>query len=154
MLASVERKSLPDLVSSLTSGRLRYVLGELAALPRAALVVEDRWSAVFKIDVVRPAVVAEGLAECQVRWPQVPIVFCETRPLAQEWTFRFLGAARVTLADEGLARERIDALPRLASKGPSHSAQVRAWARARGLDVSDRGRVPAEIQAAYEASEG
>jgi len=23
----------------------------------------------------------------------VPIVFCETRPLAEEWTYRFLGAA-------------------------------------------------------------
>jgi hypothetical protein len=29
----------------------------------------------------------------------VPIVFCETRPLAQEWTYRFLGAA-AAYADE------------------------------------------------------
>ncbi len=29
----------------------------------------------------------------QVRYPNVPIVFCDTRPLAEEWTFRFLGAA-------------------------------------------------------------
>jgi ERCC4 domain len=42
LVAAVERKSLPDLVSSLTSGRLRFALGELAALPRAAVVVEDR----------------------------------------------------------------------------------------------------------------
>ena len=48
LVAAVERKSLPDLVSSLTSGRLRYALGELAALPRAAVVVEDRYSQVFK----------------------------------------------------------------------------------------------------------
>ena len=44
LIASVERKSLADLVSSLVSGRLRYALGELAALPRGALVVEDRYS--------------------------------------------------------------------------------------------------------------
>jgi hypothetical protein len=32
--------------------------------------------------------------EVQVRWPNVPIVFCETRPLAEDWTYRFLAAAR------------------------------------------------------------
>jgi hypothetical protein len=35
VVAAVERKSLPDLVGSLTSGRLRFALGELGALPRA-----------------------------------------------------------------------------------------------------------------------
>lgn len=43
--------------------------------------------------------VAEMLAAAQVRYPNVPIVFCETRPLAQEWTYRFLGAA-LAQADE------------------------------------------------------
>jgi hypothetical protein len=28
-----------------------------------------------------------------VRYPAVPVVFCDTRPLAQEWAYRFLGAA-------------------------------------------------------------
>jgi hypothetical protein len=37
--------------------------------------------------------VAELLATLQVRYPSVPIVFCETRPLAEQWTYRFLGAA-------------------------------------------------------------
>ena len=54
-VASVERKSLVDLVTSLTGGKLRYALAELAALPRAAVVVEDRYSQVFKLDRVRPA---------------------------------------------------------------------------------------------------
>ena len=94
LVASVERKSLTDLTASLTTGRLRYALAELAALPRAAVVVEDRYSAIFKLDRLRPATVADGLAEVQVRWPNVPIVFCETRPLAEEWTYRFLAAAR------------------------------------------------------------
>ncbi|MGH9180777.1 MAG: ERCC4 domain-containing protein, partial [Acidimicrobiales bacterium] len=49
VIASVERKSLADLVSTLTTGRLRYLLSDLAALPRAALVVEDRYSQVFKL---------------------------------------------------------------------------------------------------------
>ena len=58
LVASVERKSLADLVASLTSGKLRYALAEMAALPRAAVVVEDRYSAIFKLDRVRPALVA------------------------------------------------------------------------------------------------
>jgi hypothetical protein len=95
LVASVERKSLADLVASLTSGTLRYQLADLAALPRAAVVVEDRYSQLFKLDRVRPAVVAEGLAELQIRWPNVPIVFYETRQLAEEWTYRFLAAAHL-----------------------------------------------------------
>lgn len=100
LVASVERKSLADLVSSLTTGKLRYQLAELASLPRAALVVEDRYASVFRLDRVRPAVVADGLAECQVRWPNVPIVFCDTRKLAQEWTYRFLAAAEAAAHGE------------------------------------------------------
>jgi ERCC4-type nuclease len=86
LAAAVERKSVPDLLSSLTSGRLRYALAELSALPRAAVVVEDRYYQVFKQDRVRPPLTADGLAECQIRWPEVAIVFCETRQLAEEWT--------------------------------------------------------------------
>ena len=93
LVAVVERKSLADLAGSLTGGRLAYRLAALAETPRAALVVEDRYSAVFKLEHVRPALVADQLGECQVRWPSVPIIFAETRPLAQEWTYRFLAAA-------------------------------------------------------------
>ena len=93
IVAVVERKSLADLVSTLTSGKLRFAMAALAALPLAAVVVEDRYSAVFKLTRVRPRIVADGLAELQVRHPAVPIVFCETRQLAQEWAYRFLGAA-------------------------------------------------------------
>jgi ERCC4 domain-containing protein len=48
LVAAVERKSIGDLVSSVTNTKLRYALGDLAALPRAAVVVEDRYSALFK----------------------------------------------------------------------------------------------------------
>jgi ERCC4-type nuclease len=75
LVASVERKLLADLVASLTGGKLRYALAELAALPRAAIMVEERYSAVFKLDRVRPAMIAGGLAELQVRWPDV-LWFC------------------------------------------------------------------------------
>lgn len=153
VVASVERKSLPDLVSTLTSGKLRYLLAALAELPRAAVVVEDRWSAVFKLTRVRPSVVAEGLAEAQVRYPSVPIVFCETRPLAQEWTYRFLGAALVIDRDEESAELRATALPAGGPLAPAAAtaAQIRTWARANGYAVADRGRIPTGIVAAFEA---
>jgi len=93
VVAAVERKSLADLASSLVGGGLPYVLSELAALPQAALVIEDHYAAVFKLEHVAPGFIAELLASVQVRYPSVPITFCGTRPLAEEWTFRFLGAA-------------------------------------------------------------
>ena len=36
--------------------------------------------------------------------------------------------------------------------GREHSAEIRAWARQRGHKVSERGRIPAQIIAEYEAS--
>ena len=152
LLATVERKSLADLASSLTTGKLRYQLSELAAVPRAAVVVEDRYSAVFKLEHVRPAVVADGIAECQVRWPTVPIVFCETRTLAQEWTYRFLAAAEVAVDLEVEGERRVADLawaPPLAP-APVTDAEVRAWARAQGREVSDRGRVSRAVREAFE----
>lgn len=107
LVAAVERKSLGDLTGSLTNGALRAQLVALAELPHAAVVVEDRYSAVFKIDFVRPSVLVELLAECQIRFPAIPIVFCETRALAQEWTYRFLGAAVAELGQEPGALSRL-----------------------------------------------
>lgn len=89
----VERETLADLSSRLVEGNLPFLLAQLSDLRRAAVVVEDRYAEVFKLQHVAPGFVAELLATVQVRYPSVPIVFCETRPLAEEWTFRFLGAA-------------------------------------------------------------
>ncbi len=158
LVAAVERKSLPDLVSSLINGKLRYLLGELAALPRAAIVVEDRYSQIFKLSWVRPALVADGIAELQVRWPGVPIVFCETRQLAEEWTYRYLAAAHTWANTEHALADRLgitldDADTATASDAPEPTtAELRAWARATGLTVPDRGRLRPEIrQACHDA---
>lgn len=112
VVAAVERKSLADLVSSLTSGKLAYQLADLASHNRAAVVAEDRYSSVFKLDFVRPAVVADSLGECQVRFPTVPIIFAETRSFAQEWTYRFFGAALAEQEQEGEADRRFGDLGR------------------------------------------
>jgi ERCC4 domain-containing protein len=158
LVAAVERKSLADLVSSLTAGKLAFALGELSALPRAAVVVEDRYSEVFKVDFVRPAVMADGLAELQVRWPDVPIVFCETRTLAEQWTYRYLAAAWSWASNEAAAVDRIgadtsadDLVAAPAAPEPT-TAEVRAWARANDLPVPDRGRLRPEIWEAWRAA--
>lgn len=156
LIASVERKSLADLVGALTGGNLRYQVADLAALPRAAVAVEDRYSQLFKLERVRPAIIADGLAELQVRWPNVPIVFCETRQLAEEWTYRFLAAARTWVETEDAVLQRLSsvtvdiALPGGVGlpSGPT-TAEVRSWARGAGLSVPDRGRLRPEIWTAW-----
>ncbi|CAN5204646.1 hypothetical protein BH20ACT3_BH20ACT3_14460 [soil metagenome] len=154
VVAVGERKSLADLVGTLTGGRLRYLLAGLADVPRAAVVVEDRYSQVFKLDRVRPAVVAEGLAEAQVRFPGVPVVFCETRPLAQEWTYRFLGAAldhHHSDLPSGLLTESLPTGRPLPAPEPT-AREIRAWAALNGYDVAAKGRLRPEIRAAYHAA--
>ncbi len=154
IVAAVERKSLADLSSTLTTGKLRYLLAALDELPRAALVVEDRYSAVFKSTFVTPGVMVEGLAEAQVRFPAVPIVFCETRPLAQEWTYRFLGAALAHHLEDAPAAERAAELPPAGPLAPVDptAAEVRAWANANGHAISAKGRIPAAVRAAFDAA--
>jgi hypothetical protein len=34
-----------------------------------------------------------GLARLQVRYPEIPVVFTDSRKFAEEWTYRFLAAA-------------------------------------------------------------
>jgi hypothetical protein len=153
LVASVERKSMEDLVSSLTSGRLRFALTELASLPRAAVVVEDRYSRVLAQTWAKPSAVADGLAELQVRWPSIPIAFCDNRKLAEEWTYRYLAAAAAWAADEAVASELTttdDTVAAAAIRATEPGTrELRAWARSHGLDVPDRGRLRPEILEAW-----
>ncbi len=160
VVAAVERKTIEDLSSSLLSGKLTYALAELTALPRAAVVVEDRYSRLFKLEYAPGARVAEALAEAQARFPTVPIVFCETRPLAQEWTYRWLGAC---LAELTAAQDHQDLESTFAAGAPVmlrpakvtkpkpefEPATIRAWAIDMGHQVSDRGRIPADLVEAF-----
>lgn len=154
IVVAVERKSLADLVSSLLNGKLRFALAELAALPRAAVVVEDRYSKVFTYEHARPSVIADALAEAQVRMPNVPIVFAETRTLAEEWTYRYLAAGLAELAQQSAAADvELPAAGLLSPREPT-TAEVRQWAVEQGLPVSDRGRLRPEVWEAYRAATG
>ena len=137
----------------MTNGKLRYALGDLAALPRAAVVVEDRYSPMFKQRHARPAAVADALAEYQVRWPTIPIVFCETRRWPRNGPTATSPPPGNGPATEPAAQARTatsDPLLLTAPDPPDPTvAEVRAWARRAGLDVPDRGRLRPEIWAAW-----
>src|SRR5215216_276792 len=99
-LAVVERKTLEDFTKSLIDGSLNYALAELAALPAAAVVVEERYGALLDNQHTQPGWLLELVARHQVRYPAVPIVFADSRKLAEEYTYRFLAAALVHHAPE------------------------------------------------------
>jgi ERCC4-type nuclease len=92
VLAAVERKSLENLASSLSDGTLAFQMGRLGELPLAAVVVEGRFSALHKLEHV-PAFIADVLTRLQVRYPEVQVLFADTRAFAEHWTYRFLAAA-------------------------------------------------------------
>jgi hypothetical protein len=71
---------------------------------RAAVVVEGRYSALFSLAHVPPAFIADGLARLQVRYPEIPVVFADSRKFAEEWTYRFLAAALADSMGSGIAR--------------------------------------------------
>lgn len=150
-IAAVERKSLQDLVSSLTTGKLKYQLTDLAAVPRAAVVVDERYSRVLAHEMVRASVIADALAEAQVAFPTVPIMFCETRKLAQEWTYRFLAAARAAYDVDRFGAAVVGGLAEAQPLPPREptAAEIRTWAAANGHVVSPKGKIPAAVRAAY-----
>ena len=95
LIAVVERKTPEDCAKSLVDGSLNYVLAELAALPAAAVVVEERYGALLDNRHAQPGWLLELVARLQVRYPAVPIVFADSRKLAEEYTYRYLAAALV-----------------------------------------------------------
>ena len=92
-IAVVERKSLENFTTSLSDGTLAFQMQRLGEVARAAVVVEGRYSALFSLEHVPAAFIADGLARLQVRYPEIPVVFADSRKFAEEWTYRFLAAA-------------------------------------------------------------
>ena len=92
-IACVERKTLENLAASLSDGTIVFQLQRLAEVPSAAVVVEGRYSALFKLEHVSGAWLADMIARLQVRYPEVPFVFADSRKFAEDWTYRFLATA-------------------------------------------------------------
>ncbi len=134
----------------MSGGKFTYQLADLAGLHRAAVVVEAAYSKIFNHEHVAASPLAEAVAEAQVRFPSVPIVFCDNRKLAEEWTYRWLGAAlhewRLAVGTEAV----VESLA-----GPEATpAQIRAWATAQGIEVPAKGRIPSAVRRAWEARNG
>jgi hypothetical protein len=62
----------------------------LAELPLAAVVVQARYAALFKLADVNGNWLADRLARLQVRYTDVHLVFADARRYAEDWTYRFL----------------------------------------------------------------
>lgn len=100
IVAAVERKTLENLAGSLIDGSLQFALAELVELSSAAVVIESSYANLLDLEHVQPGFVLDLVARLQVRYPSVPLVFAGSRKFAEEYTYRFLGAA---LADMGEA---------------------------------------------------
>ena len=72
LVAVVEPKSLDNLASALSDGTLTFQLQRLAELRLAAIVVEARYNALFKLEHVDGNWLADQLASLQVRYPRSP----------------------------------------------------------------------------------
>ncbi|HEY3139971.1 MAG TPA: hypothetical protein VGJ86_02525, partial [Acidimicrobiales bacterium] len=81
---------------------------------------------------------------------------CETRPLAEEWTYRYLAAAHQWALTETALAERLPGLTTeladAAGEPQPSTAEVRTWARRTGLAVPDRGRLRPEIWTAWRSA--
>lgn len=93
--AAVERKTAHDLVGSAIAGRLGLELADLEQVGHAAIVVEGRYSDALKAGErggVRTGWLPNVLAALQAAHPRVAWMFAETRPLAEDWAYRWLAA--------------------------------------------------------------
>jgi hypothetical protein len=99
ILATVERKSLDDLATALSNGTLALQLQPFCELPLAAVVIEARYSAAYRLEHVDGGWLADQLTRLQARYPEVPPVFADSRRYAEDWTYRFLTTALADTAD-------------------------------------------------------
>jgi hypothetical protein len=93
LLATVERKTLDNLATSLSDGSLAFQMARLAEVPLAAVAVEGRYAALLSHAHAPPGWLADQLVRLQARYPQVPVVFLDSRRHAEDWTHRFLATA-------------------------------------------------------------
>jgi ERCC4-type nuclease len=93
VVAAIERKTLENLATSLSEGSLAFQLQRLAEVPRAAIVVEGDYPDLFRPQPGRGSWLADMLGRLAVRYAEVPVVFAGSRKFAEEWAYRFFGAA-------------------------------------------------------------
>jgi len=93
LVAVVERKRLEEFAGAAVQGRLQLQLAELATMPRAAVVIEGRLSQLLKGDLkARPGWLLNLVAALQAAYPNVPLLFAESGPLAAGLAYRRVDA--------------------------------------------------------------
>lgn len=92
-LAVVERKTLENFVTCLSDGTLSFQMQKLGEMPLAAIVVEGRYSEIFRLQHVDGGWIADVLSRLHARYPEIQVTFADTRKFAEEWTYRFLAGA-------------------------------------------------------------
>jgi hypothetical protein len=91
--AVVERKTVEDFATAIVDGSLNFAMAELTSAEHAAVVIEGQYSALLRHAHTRPGYIPDLIARLQVRYPEIPLTFLESRKIAEEWTYRFLCAA-------------------------------------------------------------
>lgn len=92
-LAVVERKTLENFVASLSDGTMSFQMQRLGEMPLAAVVVEGRYSELFRLQHVDSGWIADVLSRLNARYPEIQVTFADSRKFAEEWTYRFLASA-------------------------------------------------------------
>lgn len=92
-VAVVERKTLENFVTCLSDGTLSFQMQKLGEMPLAAIVVEGRYSELFRLQHVDSGWVADVLSRLHARYPEIQVTFADSRKFAEEWTYRFLMSA-------------------------------------------------------------
>ena len=135
LVATVERKRAHELAAGAVSGAFQLGLAELAAQPRAAVVIEGRLSEIVKAgrdQDVRPGWLMNLIAALQATYPNVPLLFAETPKLAADLAYRWLAAC---LKQARGGSSVTDPLPATRSV-PSESGALASELRAQGPDAS------------------
>jgi hypothetical protein len=89
IIAAVERKTLENLAGTLSDGTPAFQMQRLSELPLAAMGIEARYSALFKLERIDGAWLADQLARLHVRYPDIQLAYADTRRHAEDWTHRF-----------------------------------------------------------------
>jgi hypothetical protein len=92
-VAVVERKTLENFVTCLSDGTLSFQMQRLGEMPLAAIVVESRYSELFRLQHVDAGWIADVLSRLHARYPEIQVTFADSRRFAEEWTYRFLASA-------------------------------------------------------------
>ena len=108
VIAVVERKTLADLATSLSTGSLAFQMERLAESARAAVVVEGEYTDLFRTQPGRGSWLADMLGRLAARYPEVPVISASSRKFAEEWTYRFFGAG---ISDSGAQAQRVELRP-------------------------------------------